>query len=187
MPARTVRHTADHGHPRPTTMDAYPVVPRLVRDLWPPNRAQRRRSLLAPQHAGTTDRSSPVTPSKRQYQRAYRILTGQAKTLYVDAELLGLLWRDGGPTTRAILSGRFDPLLLDACHTIATSGPTAGGVATAVTGAAPATPSTNAASTPRWPAPPSPSWTSPRLNGNASSVSSTGVVCRRRSSPTASR
>ncbi len=68
-----------------------------------------------------------MTPSKRQYQRAYRILTGQAKTLYVDAELLGLLWRDGGPTTRAILSGRFDPLLLDACHTIATSGPTAGG------------------------------------------------------------
>ena len=60
--------------------------------------------------------------SGRDYVRGYRIRTGKTDTLKVPTELVGVLLREGGETTRTILSVRFPPLILDACYSLAVQG-----------------------------------------------------------------
>ena len=66
------------------------------------------------------------TRTARDYVRGYRIRTGKTETLHIPAEIIGLLLRDGGETTRAILAIRFPPLILDACYSLAVQGVSAG-------------------------------------------------------------
>ena len=58
--------------------------------------------------------------------RSYRILTGKTTRLAVPTRLIGHLWRDGGETTRAMLSVALESDVLDACYRVAEHGPYAG-------------------------------------------------------------
>ncbi|RPA64906.1 hypothetical protein EF294_07430 [Gordonia oryzae] len=64
--------------------------------------------------------------SDSSYMKSYRILTGKTTRLSVPTRLIGRLWRDGGETTRAMLSVALESDVLDACVRVDAHGPAKG-------------------------------------------------------------